>query len=162
MSSIDIILPQKLSKKLVEKAEGTGYLPEELGVEILRKSLDEDLDPDELVEQYGVLSEKYLAEGKELLEKDDPVQASEKLWGAAALAIKMVAAKRGLKLERHGSLWEFVDQISRERKDEAIVRFFAVANGLHRNFYEAQMTKRAVTIALGDIERLIATLQGIV
>jgi hypothetical protein len=32
MSSIDIMLPQKLSKKLVEKAEGTSYLPEELGV----------------------------------------------------------------------------------------------------------------------------------
>jgi hypothetical protein len=100
--------------ELVEKAERTGYLPEELGVELLRQSLDEELDPDELVDQYAALSEKYLAKGKELLEKDDPVQASEKLWGAPALTIKMVAAKRGLKLERHGSLWEFVDEIAKE------------------------------------------------
>ncbi len=120
-----------------------------------------ELDPDELVEQYGVLSEKYLAEGKDLLEKGDPVQASEKLWGAAVIAIKMVTAKRGLKLERHGSLWEFVDELAKEQRDETIVRSFAVANGLQRNFYEAQMTKRAVGIALGEIERLIATLKGI-
>jgi hypothetical protein len=32
MDALEIMLPQKLSKKLVEKAEGTGYLPEELGV----------------------------------------------------------------------------------------------------------------------------------
>jgi hypothetical protein len=120
------------------------------------------LDQDELVDLYAALSEKYLAKGKELLEKDDPVQASEKLGGAAALTNKMVAAKRGLKLERHGSLWEFVDEIAKEQRDETIVRSFAVANGLHRNFYEAQMTKRAVGIALGDIERLIVTLKGIV
>jgi len=161
MGSIDVLLPHKLSKKLVEKAEGTDYLPEELGIELMRKSLDVVPDPEELMDQYGALSEKYLAEGKDLVEKNDPVQASEKLWGAAALAIKMVAAKRGLKLERHGSLWEFVDEIAKELKDETIVRSFAVANGLHRNFYEAQMTKRAVTIALGEIERFIATLKRI-
>jgi hypothetical protein len=46
-----------------------------------------------------VLSEKYLAEGRKLLKEGDLVQASEKLWGATALTVKMVAAKRGLKLE---------------------------------------------------------------
>jgi hypothetical protein len=52
-------------------------------------------------EHYQTLSEKYLAEAREFLGKGDLVQASEKLWGAAALAIKTAAAKRGLKLERH-------------------------------------------------------------
>ncbi|NQE04239.1 hypothetical protein C5S32_00075 [ANME-1 cluster archaeon GoMg1] len=56
-----------------------------------------------------ILSEKYLAEAKELLKEGNLVQASEKLWGAAALTVKMVAAKRGLKLEQHGGLWVFIN-----------------------------------------------------
>ena len=44
----------------------------------------------------GRLGEKYLAEAKELLKKEYLVQAPEKLWGTAALTVKMVAAKRGL------------------------------------------------------------------
>jgi len=63
------------------------------------------------------LSEKYLAEAKEFLDKGDLVQASEKLWGATALTVKTIAAKRGLKLEKHGSLWYFVSEISKEKKD---------------------------------------------
>ena len=45
-----IILPKRLGEKLRKKAEAAGYLTEELGVELLRKSLNEELDPEDLVE----------------------------------------------------------------------------------------------------------------
>jgi len=115
MASASIILPRKLGDKLKEKAAETGYLPDELGVELLRKSLNEELDPEDLVEHYRALSEKYLAEAKELLKEEDLAQASEKFWGASALAVKRIAAERGLKLEQHGSLWDFVSKLSKER-----------------------------------------------
>jgi hypothetical protein len=118
-----ITLPQRLEVKLREKAEEIGYLPEELGVELLRKSLDEEFDPEDLVEHYAVLSEKYLREADEFLNTGDLVQSSEKLWGAAALSVKAVAARRGLKLEKHGSLWDFVDKIAEERRDEEIFSY---------------------------------------
>ena len=73
----------------------------------------------DLVEHRAL--KKYLAEAKEFLSKEDLVQTSEKLWGAAALAVKMVAAKRGLKLEAHRSLWDFVSRLSRESGDEEII-----------------------------------------
>lgn len=88
-----IILPQKLSEKLKEKAEETDYLPEELAVEMLFKSLGQELDPEELVKHYQALSEKYLKDAKEFMSKGDLVQASEKLWGATALKVKMVALR---------------------------------------------------------------------
>ena len=106
MEATSVILPQKLGLKLREKAEEMGYLPEELGVELLKKG--------------------------------DLVQASEKFWGATALTIKMSAAKKGLKLEEHGSLWAFVSTLSRMSSDEEIVRFFGEVNVLHRNFYVVQ------------------------
>jgi len=91
MGAASIMLPQRLSEKLKEKAKETDSLPEELGVELLSKSLNEELDPEGLVEHYQSLSEKYLGEARELLKKGDLVQASEKFWGATALTIKMLA-----------------------------------------------------------------------
>ncbi|MFQ6120835.1 MAG: PaREP1 family protein [Methanosarcinales archaeon] len=156
-----IILPQKLSEKLKEKAEETDYLPEELAVEMLFKSLGQELDPEELVKHYQALSEKYLKDAKEFMSKGDLVQASEKLWGATALKVKMVAAKRGLKLEKHGSMWSFISKLSIESEDEDIVRFFNTANALHKNFYENEMDQRALEISAKDIEKLIEKLKRI-
>ena len=161
MENISIVLPKKLGERLKEKAEEIGVLPEELAIELLHKDLNQELDPEDLVGHYKALSEKYLAEAKEFLGKGDLVQTSEKLWGATALAVKMVAAKKGLKLERHGSLWDFVDKLSEEREDEDILNLFHSANSLHRNFYENQMTERAIEIASRNIERLITKLKDL-
>ena len=161
MDVASLILPRKLNDKLKEKAANIGVLPEELGLEFLLKGLNEELDPEELVEHYQSLSEKYLTEARELLMKDDLVQASEKLWGATALAVKRVAAIRGLKLDKHGSLWELMSKISRESRDEDFIRLFFTANALHRNFYEGQMNKESLEIANRDIEKLIDKLRRI-
>jgi len=90
---------------------------------------------------------------------EDLVQASEKLWSASALAVKAVAAKRGLKLDKHGSLWEFVSRLAKKRSD--FIRLFFTANALHRNFYEGQMNKAALEIATRDIEKLIEKLRSL-
>ena len=161
MEAISVILPQKLGLKLREKAKEMGYLPEELGVTLLSRSLNEELDPEGLVEHYQSLSEKYLGEARELLKKGDLVQASEKFWGATALTIKMLAAKRGLKLDEHGSLWAFVSTLSRTSGDEELVRFFGEVNALHRNFYENEMDKDAVEIIARDVEKLIEKMRRI-
>ena len=156
---VSIILPQKLGEKLRKKAAETDSLPEELGVELLQKSLNED--PEELVEHYQALSDKYFKDAKGFLSREDLVQASEKLWGASALAVKAVAAKRGLKLDKDGSLWEFVSRLAKERSDEDFIRLFFTANALHRNFYEGQMNKAALEIATRDIEKLIEKLRSL-
>ncbi|MBL7118065.1 MAG: PaREP1 family protein [Candidatus Syntrophoarchaeum sp.] len=161
MGAASIALPQRLVVKLREKAEETDSLPEELGVELLQKSLNEELDPEELVEHYQSMSEKYLAEAKELLSEGDVAQASEKFWGASALAVKRVAASRGLKLEKHRGLWDFVNELLKESGDRDIIRFFNAANSLHRNFYEDQMSKESLEIVAEDIEQLIEKLRMI-
>jgi hypothetical protein len=102
-ASASIILHQKLSEKLREKAEESDSLPDELAGEIL--------------------------------------------WGATALAIKMVAAKRGLKLEQHCGLWVFINTLAKESGNVDIVAFFGVANALHRNFYENEMPEETVNIS---------------
>jgi hypothetical protein len=84
MASESILLPRKRGEKLREKAAETGWLPDELGVEFVRQGLNEELDPEDLVEQYRELSEKYLAEAKELLKKEDLVQA----WRSSGVRLR--------------------------------------------------------------------------
>jgi hypothetical protein len=64
------------------------------------------------------LSRKYLREAEEFLAKGDHVQASEKAWGAAAQAAKMVASKKGLELRSHGELHKFIMQLAAEARLE--------------------------------------------
>jgi uncharacterized protein (UPF0332 family) len=161
MEAESIVLPQKRGKILREKAEEAGYLPEEFGVELIRRSLNEELDPEDLVEHYQSLSEKYLREAKELLKKGDLVQASEKFWGASALAVKRIGAKKGLKLEEHGGLWSFMNVLAMQSGDKDLTTFFHVANSLHRNFYEDEMKRETVEIAAENIEKLVDKLRKI-
>jgi hypothetical protein len=161
MEAESIILPQKRGKILREKAEEAGYLPEEFGVELIRRSLDEELDPEDLVEHYQALSENYLKDAKDFLSEGDLVQASEKLWGASALTVKSVAAKRGLKLEEHGSLWAFINTLAKVSGDKDIVTFFGVATALHKNFYENEMARESVEFSAENIKKLVDKLRKI-
>ena len=89
------------------------------------------------------------------------MQASEKFWGASALAVKRIAAMRGLKLEQHGAIWSFVSRLSRESRDNELILLFHAANGLHKNFYENELDQKAVKITAESVEQLIEKLRRI-
>jgi len=62
-------------------------------------------------------------------------------------------------VEKHGALWGFVDRLSIERGDEELFNFFGEANALHRNFYEDEMTHKAIEVIARDIEKLTTKLK---
>ena len=47
-----ILLPEKLGEMLEEKAIETGYLPDELDVELILRGLNKELDLEDLVTHY--------------------------------------------------------------------------------------------------------------
>jgi len=51
------------------------------------------------INKYAELNGKFLKDAKTLLEKRDYVQASEKLWGAAAQIVKAIALARPSQFE---------------------------------------------------------------
>ncbi|MBK5191000.1 MAG: hypothetical protein JJE19_05860 [Methanosarcinales archaeon] len=158
MGAASITLPQRLSEKLREKAEETGYLPEELGVEFVLKGLNEELDPEDLVERYQSLSKRHLADAKEILKRGDLVRASEKFGEASALAVKRIAAMQGLKSDKHGAIWSFMSRLSRESRDKELILLFHAANGLHKNIYENELDQKAVEITAESVENFIEEL----
>ena len=110
-------------------------------------------------ERYLELNRKYLEEAEEFLAKGDYVQASEKLWGAAAEMVKAVASKGELELKSHRDLWEFVTKLDNERPELNLLKLFHVANSLHINFYENWMTPEAVTKGAEAVKELIEKLR---
>jgi hypothetical protein len=156
---ISLVLPKKIEKKLKEEAEKTGISEEELIIEALSKFLNEPIDLETKAEIYLKLSEKYLRDSEEFLTKKDLVQASEKAWGAAAQIVKALAAKEGKELRSHGELHRYVAELSKEKGDREIMKFWFSATSLHQNFYENWFPEEAVRSAVEDVKNFIEKLR---
>jgi len=111
-------------------------------------------------EEEGRPPEEVASEAKELLARGDFVQASEKARGAAAQAVKAVAARKGRVLRSHRFVTSLVERLG----DEELRRLWSAAGELHRNFYEAWLPLALVkgyvedvdtfTVRLREVERL--------
>ena len=110
-------------------------------------------------EEYRTASSSLYDQAMIELEAGDLRQASEKLWGASAQALKSLAERRGW---RHGSHSEFY-KIMRRIRDEleepdAMVRNFDTATHLHVNFYENRLDELDVRIRAQHVRAFIDTL----
>lgn len=113
-------------------------------------------------EEYLQLNSRYLREAEEYLEKMDLAQASEKLWGAAAEIVKAVAAKRGVELGTHASLWSFVEKWDRENSGLGLIEKFSYAGNLHINFYENWLSREYVARGVGIVKDLAEKMRSLV
>ena len=86
----------------------------------------------ETAREFLIASDREFAAG-------DIVQASEKLWGAAAHAVMAVAQEREWNHSSHRSLKNTVIRLSREQGDPLIETQFLAAEKFHRNFYHDSM-----------------------
>ena len=147
-----MFLPDALVEKL-RKAAGVDLTLEELIIEALGA-----LDPSEKAEAYWEIAEHYLLKAEEELSKGDLRQASEKIWGAAALAVKAVAYKRdGHRLVSHGELWRYVSKLKGE--DPSIGDLWRTAISMHVNFYEGWAPEGEVKEALQRVRELLGRLR---
>jgi hypothetical protein len=156
---VSLQLPKKIEKKLKEEVERTGISEEELIIEALSKFLNEPIDPETKAEIHLKLSEKYIKDAEEFLTKKDFVQASEKAWGAATQIVKALAAKEGKELINNGELHRYVAELSKEKGDREIMKFWFSATSLHQNFYENWFPEEAVRSAIEDVKNFIEKLR---
>ncbi len=81
---------------IVEELKKKGLNPPEDAIlNALMKVIN--LDPSTMMEARMELAIKYLNEGRELIDRDPPVQASEKLYKAAEESVKALAQYYDLK-----------------------------------------------------------------
>ncbi len=100
-------------------------------------------------------AKKFLEQAKEELKKGDVRQAAEKVWGAAALAIKAHAlAKEGNRLPSHRDLWEYELKL-RKAWGEWVHDAWMSASSMHVCFYEGWCEEEHVNDALKRVEKLV-------
>lgn len=156
--SVTVNLPDKAARKLKEEAKRTGCSVEELVLIALDKAYNA-LDPSDKPRLHWELCEKYLGEARGFLAKGDPVQASEKAWGAASQAVKALAAKEGRELRSHRELWEYVAKLRERLRKPEVSALWSRANVLHVNFYEDWMPLSEVELAVRDVEEFVGRLK---
>lgn len=108
---------------------------------------------------YAETSWDFVAKAKEELEKGDLLQASEKLWGAAAQMVKAVAERKGWAHDSHRALSQVVNRLAQETGDRALRSSFQIAQSLHFNFYENMHPREFIEDSLGTIEELLGKLE---
>lgn len=137
MNTIEVKLPEKLYEYVKLFSQERGLLIEDYLIEVIIDNLEVN-ENDKLI-TYVELCRKYLSEGENLLKQKNYVQACEKIWGFASIVVKIIAFKKFKQiLKKHKQLWSFVNYLSKEVGDE-ILKWFAVANELHTNFYENEL-----------------------
>jgi hypothetical protein len=152
-----LTIPERIAERIRREAEKQGLAPEEYILEAITR----DLDPDERAREYIESASALLEQAKEELRKGDLRQASEKVWGACALAIKAhAAARKGLVLKSHADLWLYKDEVANEL-GEWIRGAFLMADSMHKNFYEGLATAKDVTVALGEVEKLVKAIREV-
>ena len=117
------------------------------------------LEP-ESSEKYAAMSQRYIEQADEEFEKGDLCQASNKAWGAAALALKSIAEQRGWNHNKHGLLYDISGQVADELALPHLRARFRSANAIHQNYYEDWMAVDEVRDGIEDAKTYLRELEA--
>ena len=146
-----VVVKGVIARRLKEEAEKLNLTLEEYLLELLARNMD----PKDRAREYITAASSLLVEAEEELEKGNVRQAAEKVWDAAALAVKASAFWReGKRLTSHEELWEYRRRLEAELGDWVYDAWMA-ANGMHTCFYEDWCEKGDVEKALRAVGKLV-------
>ena len=112
-------------------------------------------------QKYAGMSRNFRASAWKHLDENDLAQASNKAWGLVAETVKAISAHYGSVIHTHRAIAEVVGELARlagaagdAETRRRINLSFAVARGLHTNFYENEMQEDTVRDGLEACEEL--------
>ena len=89
-------------------------------------------------ERYEEISRHLLRQARDELDKGDTLQASDKVWGATAHAIKAVCQRMGWNHHAHNHLSAAANYVSSGLNRDDLMEAFGFLEAMHTNFYEHQ------------------------
>ena len=113
------------------------------------------LDP---IESHAVHSRRMLEHAAEMIAQGDRLQASEKIWGAAAHRLKEIAQERGWPNKSHADGWAIIGHLADQSGEQRIDELFAIASDTHQNFYEDRYRLPTLARRLEQISTLLELL----
>ncbi len=101
-------------------------------------------------ERYEEISRHLLEQAQAELDKGDILQASDKVWGATAHAVKAVCQRMGWNHHAHNHLSAAVNYISAELSRDDLLNAFGFLESMHSNFYEHQKEAYQVRVQVDN------------
>ena len=117
-------------------------------------------EPGELsLDDHVQISRRFFEHARIQLALGDRLQAAEKVWGAAAHALKAIGEQRGWIHDRHSNIFDIGEHLGLEfGVFEQFSRYLAQAEYMHRNFYLNGWSEDAIRSALADVEEFVGEL----
>ena len=113
-----------------------------------------------LTTDHAQTAEGFLADSDREFAAGDALQASEKLWGAAAHAIMAVAQQRSLEYGTHRALINAARRIADEQDDDLLrsrmQTGISAAQHFHSNFYNRTMEPEDIEYDRPLVHRYVA------
>ena len=109
-----------------------------------------------LTQDHALTAQDFLVASDREFAAGDVLQASEKLWGAAAHAIMAVAKQRGLDHGTHRAMINSAWQIADEMDDNELRLGILAAQHFHSNFYNGTMEDEDITRGRPLVHRFVA------
>ena len=113
------------------------------------------------IESHQTHSRRLIRHAEERLALGDRLQTSEKAWGAVAHYLKVIADRRGWQYETHVDSFRVTRALTAEQANPKISQLFAIAEGLHKNYYRDSMPLEFLADRLEDVRELLSILQSI-
>ena len=116
-----------------------------------------------MVEGHSVHRDRFLLHAEEMLGRRDRLQASEKIWGAAAHTVKQVARRRRWPCTSHEDLRDIARYLSDKGSylvggTDSLFIGFKAAESYHENFYRDTLSVPEIRRGLRNAEQLVALL----
>lgn len=109
-------------------------------------------------DSYRKSAHELLQKARDELDTGDTRQASEKGWGATAQMLKAIAQQDGIPHHSHAALARIATNVHAQTGEENIATWFAIAQNLHVNFYEDNLSPEFVQIYLNQISLMVSRL----
>ena len=107
-------------------------------------------------DQHAQTALDFLEKANRHYAEGDQIQASEKLWGAAAHAIMSVSLERGWPHTSHPAMKRAAERLATERGEPLIASNFGIAEKYHRDFYHLFMEDEEWTTDQPKVRDLVS------
>ena len=113
-------------------------------------------------ERHRQISAQFLEQAEAELRSGDLLQASEKAWGAVTHYVNSLAREYGWPMGGHDDVRENARRVARLTRDpERSRERFALAEGLHGNFYHDFSDAETVALGLRSTRILLSEMQAV-
>ena len=114
-----------------------------------------------LAQDNMTTSRQLIEHAEEELRSGEPLQASEKAWGAVVHRLKAIARQRDWPHGGHYHLSQMIDRLADETGDDEFRALFTLAEGLHANFYNNWKTDTMVRSNVESVKLLLDKLSAV-